>query len=35
MRRYGIEELQRTGRVALPKLDRQTTRLHSVSGMIG
>jgi len=35
MRRYGIEELQRTGRVALPKLDRQNTRLHSVSGMVG
>jgi acetolactate synthase-1/3 small subunit len=35
MRRYGIEELQRTGRVALPKLDRQTTRLHSVSGIVG
>ena len=34
MRRYGIEELQRTGRVALPKLDRQATRLHSVSGMV-
>jgi acetolactate synthase-1/3 small subunit len=35
MRRYGIEKLQRTGRVALPKLDRQSTRLHSVSGMVG
>ena len=30
-RAYGIVELQRTGRVALPKLDRQAPRLRSVS----
>jgi acetolactate synthase-1/3 small subunit len=35
MRPYGIVELQRTGRVALPKLERQATRLHSVSGRVG
>ncbi len=31
MRAYGIHELQRTGRVALPKLDKQVPRLRSVS----
>lgn len=30
MRAYGIVDLQRTGRVALPKLDRQAPRLRSV-----
>ena len=35
MRAYGIVELQRTGRVALPKLERQVTRLHSVTGKVG
>jgi acetolactate synthase-1/3 small subunit len=32
MRTYGIVELQRTGRVALQKLDRQAPRLRSVRG---
>jgi len=32
MRSYEIVELQRTGRVALPKLDRQAPRLRSVKG---
>lgn len=33
MRPYGIVELQRTGRVALPKLDRQApSRMRSLSG---
>jgi acetolactate synthase I/III small subunit len=31
---YGIVELQRTGRVALPKLDRQA-RLRAVKGRTG
>jgi acetolactate synthase-1/3 small subunit len=36
MRAYGIVELQRTGRVALPKLDRQAPRLRSVAtGKVG
>jgi acetolactate synthase-1/3 small subunit len=35
MRPYGIVELQRTGRVALPKLERQAPRLRSVSGAVG
>jgi acetolactate synthase-1/3 small subunit len=35
MRSYGIIELQRTGRVALPKLERQAPRLRSVSGAVG
>ena len=35
MRPYGIIELQRTGRVALPKLERQAPRLRSVSGKVG
>jgi acetolactate synthase I/III small subunit len=32
IRPYGIVELQRTGRVALPKLERRTPQLHSVAG---
>ena len=32
MRTYEIVELQRTGRVALPRLERQAPRLHSVKG---
>ncbi len=32
IRPLGIAELQRTGRVALPKLERQAARLHSVDG---
>ncbi len=35
MRPYGIVEVQRTGRVALPKLERQAPRLRSVTGMVG
>ncbi|HUR17837.1 MAG TPA: acetolactate synthase small subunit [Acidimicrobiales bacterium] len=35
MRSYGIVEVQRTGRVALPKLERQAPRLRSVSGKVG
>jgi acetolactate synthase-1/3 small subunit len=35
MRSYGIVELQRTGRVALPRLERQAPRLRSVSGTVG
>jgi acetolactate synthase I/III small subunit len=35
MRSYGIVELQRTGRVALPKLERQAPRLRSVGGSVG
>jgi acetolactate synthase-1/3 small subunit len=35
MRSYAIVELQRTGRVALPKLERQAPRLRSVSGAVG
>ena len=35
MRPYGIVELQRTGRVALPRLERQAPRLRSVSGKAG
>jgi len=30
IRPFGIAELQRTGRVALPKLERRSARLHSV-----
>ena len=32
MRPYGIVELQRTGRVALPKLERQAPRLRTLRG---
>jgi len=32
LRPYGIEELQRTGRVALPKLERTAPRLRPVKG---
>jgi acetolactate synthase I/III small subunit len=35
LRPFGIVELQRTGRVALPKLERQAPRLRSVSGKVG
>ena len=35
MRTYGIVELQRTGRVALAKLDKQAPRLRSVKGKVG
>ncbi len=35
MRVYGIAALQRTGRVALPKLERQAPRLRSVTGKVG
>jgi hypothetical protein len=35
MRAFGIAQLQRTGRVALPKLERQPSRLRSVSGKVG
>ena len=34
MRPYGIVELQRTGRVALPRLERQAPRLRSVTGKV-
>jgi acetolactate synthase-1/3 small subunit len=34
MRPYGIVELQRTGRVALPKLERQAPRLRTVKGKV-
>ena len=32
LRPYGIVELQRTGRVALPKLEREASRLRAVKG---
>jgi acetolactate synthase-1/3 small subunit len=35
MRPYGITELQRTGRVALPKLERQPPKLRSIAGRPG
>ena len=35
IRGHGIVELQRTGRVALAKLERQAPRLRSVSGKVG
>lgn len=35
LRPYGISELQRTGRVALARLERNTPRLHSVKGKVG
>ena len=34
MRPFGIDELQRTGRVALPKLERQAPRLRTVTGKV-
>ena len=34
LRPYGIVELQRTGRVALPKLERQAARLRAVRGKV-
>ena len=34
LRPYGIIELQRTGRVALPKLERQAPRLRAVRGKV-
>jgi acetolactate synthase-1/3 small subunit len=34
MRPYGIVELQRTGRVALPRLERQAPRLRSLTGRV-
>jgi acetolactate synthase I/III small subunit len=34
LRGYGIVELQRTGRVALPKLDRDRARLRAVRGKV-
>jgi acetolactate synthase I/III small subunit len=34
IRPFGIIELQRTGRVALPRLERATTRLRSVTGKV-
>jgi acetolactate synthase I/III small subunit len=33
IRPFGIAELQRTGRVALPKLERRSARLHSVEAV--
>ncbi len=35
LRAYGIVELQRTGRVALPKLEREAPRLRAVRGKVG
>ncbi len=35
VRPFGITELQRTGRVALPKLERQASRLRTVMGKVG
>ena len=32
---FGIADLQRTGRIALPKLARESTRLHAVSAVKG
>jgi acetolactate synthase-1/3 small subunit len=34
IRPFGIMELQRTGRVALPRLERNATRLRSVTGKV-
>jgi acetolactate synthase-1/3 small subunit len=34
LRPYGIDELQRTGRVALPKLERQAPKLRTVKGKV-
>jgi acetolactate synthase-1/3 small subunit len=35
LRGFGIVELQRTGRVALPKLDREASRLRAMRGRAG
>ena len=35
VRAYGIVELQRTGRVALPRLEKQAPRLRTVKGKVG
>jgi acetolactate synthase-1/3 small subunit len=35
IRPFGIVELQRTGRVALPRLERNAPRLRSVTGKVG
>jgi len=35
IRAYGIVELQRTGRIALPRLEKQAPRLRSVKGKAG
>ena len=35
LRPYGISDMQRTGRVALPRLERNTPRLRSVKGKVG
>ncbi|MDQ1412630.1 MAG: Small subunit of acetolactate synthase, partial [Acidimicrobiaceae bacterium] len=35
MRPFGITELQRTGRVALPKLDKSAARPRNVLGKVG
>jgi acetolactate synthase-1/3 small subunit len=32
LRPFGIEDIQRTGRIALPKLDREAARLRAVKG---
>ena len=35
LRQFGIADLQRTGRVALPRLERNTPRLRAVKGKVG
>jgi acetolactate synthase-1/3 small subunit len=35
LRPFGITDIQRTGRVALPRLERNTPRLRSVKGKVG
>jgi len=35
MRPFGITELQRTGRVALPKLDKTAPRMRTLLGKVG
>jgi len=35
LRPFGISELQRTGRIALPKLERESHRLHAVTAVKG
>jgi acetolactate synthase I/III small subunit len=35
LRPFGIADIQRTGRVALPRLERNTPRLRSVKGKVG